>query len=291
VRFGLFFVNTGPYATPDGARALGEAAEAAGFDSLWTVEHVVVPKGYESAYPYDRSGRMPGPEDSPIPDPLVWLTYVAAVTTTVKLATGILILPQRQPLVLAKECATLDQLSGGRLVLGVGAGWLEEEFTALDVPFADRGRRLDDHIEALRAAWGSQPASFDGRFTRFTDVYSTPRPVDGTIPIVVGGHSDAAARRAGRLGDGFFPGRAQESQLSGLLATMRAAAEEAGRDPGAIEVTAPGLAALGPDPVDALRRYQDLGISRVVIPPLTYNPTEIGSALTTFADQVISKLS
>jgi probable F420-dependent oxidoreductase len=194
-------------------------------------------------------------------------------------------------LVLAKECATLDQLSGGRLVLGVGAGWLEEEFQALDVPFEARGPRLDDYIGALRAAWGPQPATYEGRFTRFSDVYVAPQPVDGSVPIVVGGHSEAAARRAGRLGDGFFPGRASESSLGRLLATMRAAAEEAGRDPDAIEVTAFGLVALGPDPVDALRRFEDLGVTRVVIPPLTYNPTEIAPTLATFADQVISHFS
>jgi probable F420-dependent oxidoreductase len=291
VKFGIMFANTGPYTTPEGARALGQAAEDAGIESLWAVEHVVVPKGYASQYPYDPSGRMPGPEDSPIPDPLVWLTYLAAVTTTVKLGTGILILPQRNPLVLAKECATLDQLSGGRLLLGVGAGWLEEEFDALGVPFASRGQRLDDHIGALRAAWGEQPASYSGPVTQFEDLYVRPQPVDGTVPIVVGGHSAVAARRAGRLGDGFFPGRGAHDELAALMATMRAAAVDAGRDPEAIEVTTGGAAAFAPDPVEALQQQEALGISRVVIPPLTYNPTEIGPVLADFATRVISKVS
>jgi probable F420-dependent oxidoreductase len=291
MKFGIMFANTGPYTTPEGARALGQAAEDAGIESLWAVEHVVVPKGYASQYPYDPSGRMPGPEDSPIPDPLVWLTYLAAVTTTVKLATGILILPQRNPLVLAKECATLDQLSGGRLLLGVGAGWLEEEFDALGVPFASRGQRLDDHIGALRAAWGEQPASYSGPVTQFDDLYIRPQPVDGTVPIVVGGHSAVAARRAGRLGDGFFPGRGVDDELASLMATMRSAAVDAGRDPAAIEITTGGAAAFAPDPVEALQRQEALGISRVVIPPLTYNPTEIGAVLADFADRVIAKVS
>jgi probable F420-dependent oxidoreductase len=193
--------------------------------------------------------------------------------------------------VLAKECATLDQLSGGRLVLGVGAGWLEEEFAALEVSFSDRGRRLDDYIAALRAAWGDQPASFDGEFARFGEVYSMPRPVAGRIPVVVGGHSEAAARRAGRLGDGFFPGRGSESSLGRLLATMREAALAAGRDPDAIEVTAAGNAALGPEPVEALRRLADLGVHRVVIPPLTYNPGQIGDALAEFAGRVVANVA
>jgi probable F420-dependent oxidoreductase len=291
VKLGIMFANTGPYATPDGARALGAAAEAAGVDSLWTVEHVVVPQGYQSTYPYSRSGRMPGGDDLPIPDPLVWLTFMAAVTTDVRLATGILILPQRQPLVLAKACATLDQLSGGRLVLGVGAGWLAEEFAALDVPFAARGPRTEDYIAALRAAWGDQPASYDGRFTRFDQVHVAPQPVGGTVPIVVGGHSEVAARRAGRLGDGFFPGRGTEESLRELIATMRAAAEEVGRDPDGIEVTAPGMAAAGPDGADVLGRLAEMGVRRVVVPPPTYDPAGIGDALAQLADGLADQLT
>jgi probable F420-dependent oxidoreductase len=291
MKFGLMFANVGPFATPEGARALGRAVEDAGIDSVWAVEHVVVPKGYESQYPYDPSGKMPGPEDSPIPDPLVWCTYFAAVTTTVKVATGILIVPQRNPLVLAKECATLDQLSGGRFVLGVGAGWLREEFEALGVPFEERGKRLDDHIGALRAAWGKQPASFDGPFTQFEDLYIRPQPAGGSVPIVVGGHSQAAARRAGRLGDGFFPGRSTEEELTPLIATVRSTATDAGRDPADIEITTGGNAAFAPDPVEALGRLADLGVDRVVIPPLSFNPDDIGAALGGFSERVIAELA
>ena len=121
MEFGLAFTNTGPFAEPAGAAAFARAAEEAGFDSLWTVEHVVVPSNYQSAYPYDPSGKMPGGEDFDIPDPLIWLSYVAAATSRIKLATGILILPQRNPVVLAKELATLDKLSGGRMLLGIGS--------------------------------------------------------------------------------------------------------------------------------------------------------------------------
>lgn len=288
MKYGVMFANTGPYGTVAGhAKALAGAVEAAGIESLWTVEHVVVPKGYESQYPYDQSGRMPGTEDSPIPDPLVWLSHMSALTSTVKLATGILILPQRNPLVLAKACATLDQLSGGRLLLGVGAGWLQEEFDALGIPFADRGKRLDEYVAALRSAWGEQPASFAGDFARFDEVYVEPRPVNGEVPVIVGGHTEAAARRAGRLGNGFFPGRGRDEELAGLIATMRAAAEEAGRDPDAIEVTAGGFALLGPEPLAAVERYAELGISRLVIPPLSYDAAQVGDAFGAFADRVI----
>lgn len=289
MKFGIAFANLGPLGTAEGAAALGAAAENAGFDSIWAVEHVVVPEGYESEYPYDRSGRMPGREDAPIPDPLIWLTYLAAVTSTVKLATGILILPQRNPLVVAKECATLDQLSGGRLTLGVGAGWLEEEFDVLDVPFEGRGRRLDDHIGALRAAWGTQPASYVGELTQFEKIYSSPQPVNGSVPIVVGGHSAPAARRAGRLGDGFFPGRGSFESTKELLDTMRAAALEADRDPEAIEVTAGGAAAFTEDPAAAVREWEEAGVHRMVIPPLSFDPSDLDRALGEFGERVISK--
>jgi probable F420-dependent oxidoreductase len=290
MKFGIAAGNTGTFGTAEGARALGAAAEDAGIDSIWTVEHVIVPQGYESIYPYGRSGRMPGSEDVPIPDPLIWLAHLAAVTSTVRLATGILIAPQRNPLVLAKQCATLDQLAGGRLVLGVGAGWLSEEYEALGIPFEDRGRRLDDHIGALRAAWGEQPASFDGEFTQFSKVYSAPQPVDGSVPIVVGGHSPAAARRAGRLGDGFFPGRGSLESTVELLDIMRKAAREAGRDPDAIEVTTWGRAAFEADPVEAVQAWEDAGVHRMVILPPSFDLEEIGPALADVGDRVISKV-
>jgi probable F420-dependent oxidoreductase len=291
MRFGLFFANVGPYARPDNAVTLARAAEAAGFESLWTVEHTVVPAGYESDYPYDRSGRMPGPEDSPIPDPLIWLAYVAAATTTIKLATGILIAPQRHPVLLAKETGTLASLSGDRLVLGVGAGWLAEEFDALDVPFAERGRRLDDHIGALRALWAGSPASYDGAFTSFKDIFCEPRPPAGSIPIVIGGHSPVAARRAGRLGDGFFPGRAGLAQLSELFETAHRSAVDAGRDPAGIELTAPADRSFFTDPLGTVEAYRQAGVSRLVVPPLSYDPATVADALGRFGQDVIARVS
>ncbi|HVE95317.1 MAG TPA: LLM class F420-dependent oxidoreductase [Acidimicrobiales bacterium] len=287
MKFGIVFANAGPWGLPENAAALGEAAEEFGVESLWTVEHVVVPKGYQSAYPYSSSGRMPGGEDAPIPDPLVWLSYVAATTSTVRLCTGVIILPQRNPLLLAKEVATLDVLSGGRVTLGVGVGWLEEEFDALGVPFAERGARTDDIIEALRAAWTQDPASHDSAFQPFKDVHVRPAPVQsGGVPIVIGGHTPAAARRAGRLGDGFFPARGDLDALPGLLREMRDTAAAAGRDPNSIEVTTGGAMDL-----DGVRRYADAGVHRLVIPPLAFDPAGLRDGLARFHDAVISKLA
>ena len=138
MNFGLMFANAGPFTDPHVFAHLATTSEHVGIESLWAVEHVVVPVGYASTYPYDPSGKMPGDHSSPIPDPLIWLTWAAAHSETIKLATGILIVPQRNPAVLAKEVASLDVLSNGRLLFGIGVGWLEEEFDALGVPFERR---------------------------------------------------------------------------------------------------------------------------------------------------------
>ena len=278
------FANGGPFSEPGIAVGLAQLAEELGFESLWTVEHVVVPTGYQSTYPYSPTGRMPGGEDVPIPDPLIWLAYVAAATTRIRLATGILILPQRNPVILAKEIATLDRLSGGRVELGVGVGWLEEEFDALGVPFADRGRRTDEHIEVLRRLWREQETAFDGEFTRFAALQSYPKPATAEGPkIHIGGHTAVAARRAGRLGDGFFPGRGEHDGLLPLLDDMRAAAKEAGRDPDAIEVSSGG----GLD-LDTVKRYADLGVSRFIVPPLGFDLDTLRTQLGRFSDTVIA---
>ena len=289
--FGIVFANTGPHATPSGARAIAQGAEAAGFESLWTVEHVIIPDGYESEYPYDPSGKIQGGDYTDIPDPLIWLSFVAGQTTSLKLGTGILILPQRNPVILAKECATLDKLSDGRLLLGIGVGWLEEEFDALGVPFADRGRRTDDYVHAMRQLWSEPLAAYHGEFADFDRAISQPKPVAGKVPVIIGGHTKIAARRAGRLGDGFFPGRGDNDTLRELISLMRATAEEHGRDPDAIEITGPGTAAFAPDPVDALGELAEMGVSRVVIPPLSFNPTKIGDKLADFGENVIAKVN
>jgi probable F420-dependent oxidoreductase len=276
---GIIFANIGGLAEAEGAQALAEACEAHGVDSVWTVEHVVVPAGYQSQYPYSRDGRMPGGEDAAIPDPLVWLTWVAAHSSRLLLGTGVLILPQRNPAILAKEVATLDLMSGGRVRLGVGVGWLREEFEALGVDFERRGARTDEYIEALRELWSSDDPTYSGEFVSFERAKSYPKPPARSVPIVVGGHSEPAARRAGRLGDGFFP--AKHDRLGELIDVMHAAASEAGRDPSAIEVTT-GAAR----DAQSHQRLVDLGVTRVVIPPPALTAAEIGPALERTMDQL-----
>lgn len=291
MKFGYLLANAGPFATAEGAIALGQAAERAGFESVWTVEHVVVPDGYESTYPYSSTGRMPGAEVVDIDDPMIWQTWVAAHTEELILGTGIIILPQRNPLVLAKEAATLDVLSGGRLRLGVGVGWLEEEFDALGVPFEHRGARTEEYIGAMRALWGEEKASFDGEFVRFDDCISKPTPPDGSVPIIVGGHSDVSARRAGRLGDGFYPGKGDLDRVGALITLMREAAEQAGRVADDIEIMVNAPPDLGDDPVGAIESLTELGVDRVLIPPMTFDAAAIGDVLGTFAEDVISRVN
>jgi probable F420-dependent oxidoreductase len=288
--FGIAFANTGPFARPEGAVTFARAAEEAGFESIWTVEHVVVPSGYESAYPYDPSGKMPGPEESEIPDPLIWLAFVASATSRIKLATGILILPQRNPVVLAKELATLDVLSGGRMQLGIGVGWLAEEFDAIGVPFEERGRRTDDHVAAMRALWTQDKATHRSEFTSFEDCILRPRPVQGSIPVHVGGHTDVAARRAGRLGDGFFPGTGDHAELARLFDVVRSTAREHGRDPDAIELTTGGQGAVGSRALEEVKALADMGVSRVILPSFMFwgDPED---ALARYGDEVIAKAS
>lgn len=279
MKIGIIFSNVMMFGTREGAQALAEAAEESGVESLWTVEHVVIPQGYSSAYPYSPTGKMPGNETAAIPDPLAWISFMAGLTSTVRLCTGILILPQRNPVVLAKECATIDVLSGGRLTLGVGIGWLAEEFKAIGVPFEERAGRTEEYIEAMRALW-SADESYSGKYVSFSDARSNPKPVQANgVPIVVGGHTKAAARRAGRLGNGFIPGRMGE-ELEILIGECRTAAKEAGRDPDEIEITAGGF----PDP-ELIKKLRDLGVSRLTVPPPSFDPSDIKRAMTELVEK------
>lgn len=245
MKWGIVFSST-TCPDPERAAALGELAEEAGFESLWAPEHVLVPVEYVPQYrasptgTLDRLGSRGG-----IPDPLIWFAYVAARTTTIKFGTGVVILPEHHPVSYAKTCATLAVLSQGRFMLGVGVGWCPEEYEALHVPWPDRGARTDEYIDILRTLWREDQAGYEGRFMSFAPVESDPKPPGGTIPIVVGGSSVPAARRAGRIGDAFFPAifpteRIYE-ELPPLIAEVKRSATEAGRDPDSIEITSGGI--------------------------------------------------
>lgn len=180
------------------------AAEEVGFDCLYAPEHVVFFASYESRYPYTPDGSPSFPPDVGLYDPLFVCAVASLVTTRLRTATSVLILPQRPALLTAKEVMTLDHISDGRFDLGIGIGWSSEEYAALGVPWEARGRRADDYIAAIRAAWGSDIAAHEGEFVRYENAVLRPAPVNGTVPIIVGGDSRAAMRRAARVGDGWY---------------------------------------------------------------------------------------
>ena len=264
MKFGLAFASSIGI-EGDVALDICRRAEAVGFESVWGGEHVVLPTSIESRYPYTADGKIPAEPDTPIPDPLIWLAFVAACAPTLRLGTCILIVPQRNPIVLAKELATLDRLSGGRVELGLGVGWLREEFDALGVPWDRRGARNDEYVAAMRALWAGPHAEFHGEFVDFAPVTCSPRPVQTSIPILVGGDTPAAINRAVRLADGYFPGEGDAERLGALITTLRQAADAQGRDPDSIEVNAMFGAQMA-DPVAGAEQLAALGVGRAMIP-------------------------
>ena len=264
MKFGLAFASSVGIEHDD-AMDICRTAEEVGFESLWGGEHVILPSTIDSKYPYTADGKIPAEPETPIPDPLIWLAFAAAAAPTMRLGTCILIVPQRNPLVLAKELATLDRLSGGRVELGLGVGWLREEFDALGVPWERRGKRNDEYIEAMQALWAGPHAEFHGEFVDFEPVTCSPRPIQEKIPILVGGDSEAAIARAVRIADGYFPGEGDADQLRALVTRLRQAAEDGGRDPDSIEINAI-FGAQMMDPVAGVQEMEDIGVGRAMVP-------------------------
>jgi probable F420-dependent oxidoreductase len=286
MRFGLLAPCQGRFlSSPERVAAYSQAAEDAGFESLWVFEHAVIPADYASRYPYNPEGRV-AIEDDDIPDPLNLLAFLAGVTTSLVLGTGVLILPQRSPVVCAKECATVDVLSGGRLRLGVGVGWLREEAEAVGTSFEDRGARTDEYIDAMRVLWRDPEPTFHGRFTSFDRAKSNPKPAQTSgVPILVGGHSAAAATRAGRRGDGYFPIGLRPDDFAVRVEQMRDAARDAGRDAAEIEITYSG----GVKP-ERVRQFADLGVSRWVVSVWETEPDAYRRAFDELATTLVEPL-
>ena len=279
-------------------KEFAQAVESAGAESLWTVEHVVVAEHYEPLYPYSSDGRMPGPGTGVVmPDPLHLLTFVAAHTSALRLGTSVVVAAFHSAALLAKRCATIDALSGGRLLLGVGIGWQKEEYAAVGVPYADRGRRLDEVIDAMRALWGPGPSTFEGRYQVFRDVHCDTKPVQpGGVPIIIGGNSEAAARRAGVRGNGWFPYVIAPDLFRQRADLVRRTAEEAGRNPDAIEITVwPGsFAPAGTFDLDLVRSYVAAGARRLVVAAhesSSIDPSEVARFLGRYQDDVIARVA
>jgi probable F420-dependent oxidoreductase len=286
----------GRTADPGWVSALLAMVEGAGVESIWGVEHVIVAEDYQPLYPYSADGRMPGDGQTVMPDPLEWLSFAAAKTTRLALGTSVIVASQHSAAILAKRAATLDALSGGRFMLGVGLGWQKEEYEAIGVPYRDRGRRLDECIEAMRVLWTQHPATYRGRHVRFERVHCNMDIVrPGGPPILIGGSTSFAARRAGRLGDGFFPYVISPEDFAVRIGEIRAAAREAGRDPAKIELTVwPGSWDFKRTfDVGLVRAFAQQGASRLIVSGLEGGSAELPAMrdfIARYQHEVIGKL-
>ncbi|NIP30794.1 MAG: TIGR03619 family F420-dependent LLM class oxidoreductase [Candidatus Dadabacteria bacterium] len=299
MKIGLMYANIGPFVQPDNFENLVCTAEEVGIESIFTVEHVIIPDDYKTEFPYSKTGKMPSNDETvPIPDPILPLVFAAALTKKLRLGTGVMILPQRHPAYVAKQMATLDVLSDGRAVLGVGIGWLEEEFEALGIPFKERASRADESIRAIRSLWSENPCTFNGRFYKWGPVHSNPKPVQPSgLPIIIGGQVENAAKRAASLGDGYF-WIDREGDLAVLkmrIETIRKECKNIGREPEEVEVTVGvGSGALLETPskvfIDTILSYESMGVSRVVLASPRSDKEGVQRELYEFGDRVLSKL-
>jgi probable F420-dependent oxidoreductase len=263
MQVGLHALGIGAGARRDVIDAVAATAETCGFATLWSGEHVVMVDRSSSRYPYSADGQIAVPPTADWNDPIVGLSFAAAASSTIGIATGVLLLPEHNPVLIAKQAATLDALCGGRLVLGIGIGWSREEFDALGVPFARRAARTAEYAAALRTLWREDVASFDGEFVRFDSIRVNPKPVrDRRIPIVLGGNSDSALRRVAAWGDGWYGFNVDGvAAVAERLGYLEARCREAGRDVAELR----RAVALREPQVSDVRALADLGVDELVI--------------------------
>lgn len=287
MKIGLIPVNIG---APNAQAMVGMAqlAEAVGFESVWTFEHAIVPIDYQSKYPYSPDGKMGVSPDANFLDPLIALSAIAAQTKTIRLGTGVNILPQANPLYVAKQAATLDFVSNGRFELGVGIGWLREEFQAAGTPFEKRGARFDDYIQAMRKIWSGEVVEHKSEFLDWTGFKSMPTPVQDPFPVVIGGTKGKAFERTARYGNGWFAPTGSPDQLAPLIKELDEACAQFSRDRAEIAVTAmwfPNAADLSD-----VERYTEMGVSRLVVPLPALGKGNPVENLKAFSENVISKV-
>src|SRR6266542_3154780 len=278
LKLGLYGLHRGGSADPDTMVRRARLAEEAGFESLWVGDHIALPSG------------LGDPPDQPRIEAVVALAHMAALTSRVRLCFGVIVLPQRQPVLLAKQLASIDVLSKGRLTVGVGVGYLEPELRALGVSLADRGARTDEYLAAMRALWNEPTASFAGRFVSFADVVERPRPVQRPHPpIVIGGHSPAAYRRAIQAGNGWHGFNMSLEQTAEALAGLREAADRHGRpaELGELEITITPSETID---IDTARRYRDLGVHRLALQPTDLEGSAMDALIARVGETLVGRV-
>ena len=312
MKVGITCGGIGPYAKGDFLRQSIRAAEAAGFCAYWLPEHVVQFAAYpESAYPYAEGSGQELPDQDPdaplqfgddtyamsdprndLVDPVVGMTWLASATSTIEVGTNIMVLPQRNPVVLAKALATLDSFSGGRVVLGVGVGWAKEESDAIGVDFAARGKRTDEAICALRSLWLDEASTYEGAFFQFKEAYSFPKPARaGGIPILIGGESKAALNRVARFGDGWLPYNLPVEEAAEVIGKLKEATRQQGRDPDQLRIA---KIVYSSAKLDDLKRYRDAGVTEFNIASsgeIPMDPGGINAKFDQFRERIVEPIT
>ncbi|MEE8303836.1 MAG: LLM class F420-dependent oxidoreductase [Candidatus Tectomicrobia bacterium] len=283
MKIGLFSVGAGRAAQPEVLVRLAQKAEEVGFESIFAPEHTVLfaSDAYHSPYPYSADGKITGMRaDSNLLDPFLALAWAAAHTTHIRIGTGICLVPQRNPLITAKEVASLDILSGGRFIFGVGIGWLKEEFQALGVPPERRAARTREYVEAMKLLWTEASPQFHGEFCEFQPVGSYPKPVQKPYPpILFGGESEPALRRSVEVGDGWLGFDVSPAEAGQAIDRMRQIAAEVGRDFASLDISVSPYSKLPRVDLDSLKQYRDVGVQRVVLINTTTRLEQIDVAL------------
>lgn len=269
MQIGVHVPQVGKFAKPGVIAPFAKAADEAGFASLWVFDHVVLQRDQESKYPYSPDGKMGFAPTNDFIEPLILLTYLAGITTKVRLGSSVLVLPMRQPVLHAKMLASMDHLSGGRMILGGGVGWWKQEFEVLGVPWEQRGKRTDEWLQLVRALWTEEFVDFRGEFYECVDWACNPKPVNGDIPIWLGGESKRQLERIGRLADGWHATAKSLPTLKEEFAVAQEAAEQAGRDPKALSLSVEGGGMLSSEDVDraadSLARMAELGVQHAIV--------------------------
>ncbi len=285
MKVGLIPVNIG-VANAEQMVGMSQVAESAGVESVWTFEHVIVPVDYKSKYPYSANGKMGAAPETNFIDPLIALAVVAAHTKKIRLGTGVNILSQTNPLLMAKQVASLDLVSNGRFMLGVGIGWLQEEFVAMGIPFERRGARFDDYVVAMKKVWSGDVVEHDSEFLNWHGFKSYPLPVQRPhVPVIIGGAKGKIYERIATVGDGWFAPAGDPAELSKSLDELKAVCKRLGRNYSEIEITAMWQPQTG---LDTIRKLRDIGVARVVTFAMAAgDPTD---AIKRLGDEVIAKL-
>ncbi|HUN58099.1 MAG TPA: LLM class F420-dependent oxidoreductase [Candidatus Binataceae bacterium] len=283
MKIGFFAIGINNLARPDLITTVATNAERLDFATVWAPEHVVFLERFASKYPYARGASVPIPTTTPLLNPLLALTYAAAHTKRIRLATGICLVPEYNPLLLAKLAATLDYLSNGRFALGIGIGWLQEEFKAMGIPWERRAKRTREYIEAMRALWGDQ-TSYAGEFVNFEGALSYPKPIKGSkLPILVGGQTEAALKRAASYGTGWCGFNLTPAETSDAVARLRTLLKENGRDPRDFEY----IVAATPQSTPAdLSAYRDAGVGQVDLTPVFQHPLTTDAEIVELLEQL-----